>query len=74
VSKDNLELGCSLIQKAVIERALAKVDNDPALLEALNSRRRARQAGKQFRDESNAHYIERLPEILQPSPQGLTQS
>ena len=41
-SKDNLELGCKLIKKAVIEKALNKVKEDPLIARAIETRRSAR--------------------------------
>ena len=68
-----MELGCQLIQKSVIERALQKVDQDNAIINEIENRRTASQHAREYRDESNAHYFERLPALLKPSPAGLTQ-
>jgi CCR4-NOT transcription complex subunit 1 len=38
---DNLDLGCSLIRKAVMEKALEDVNNDQVILEALEKRKEA---------------------------------
>ena len=34
-SKENLELGCKLIKKSVIQKALTKVREDPQIMRAI---------------------------------------
>jgi len=71
---DNLELGCMLIEKAAIEKAVRDVDE--ALAQQLNSRRKHReQTGQPFYDMSifgnNQRYPAGLPDQLRPKPGGL---
>ena len=40
-SKDNLDLGCKMIKKAVIQKALAKVMEDPQITRAIEIRKMA---------------------------------
>jgi hypothetical protein len=50
-SKDNLELGCKLIKKEVIEKALKKVREDPAIMSAVEKRKASEERGiRLFRD------------------------
>ncbi len=71
-SVDNLDLGCALIKKAVIEKALEDVNQDPVLIEAIERRRRARETGIPFYDEQIIQIYESLPQALRPTLGGLT--
>ena len=52
-SRENLELGCRLIKKEVIEKALKRVREDPAVIQAVERRKRSEQLGiKVFRDDT----------------------
>jgi len=52
-SRENLELGCMLIKKKVIEKALRKVREDIQITQAVDRRQRSQELGiKMFRDES----------------------
>jgi hypothetical protein len=71
-SRENLELGCKLIKKEVIEKALKKVREDPQINQAVERRKRAEEQGKRlFRDETIAAQFRDLPEQLQPDEHGL---
>lgn len=71
-SRENLELGCKLIKKEVIEKALKKVREDPQINQAVERRKRAEEQGKRlFRDETIAAQLRDLPEQLQPDENGL---
>ena len=71
-SKENLELGCKLIKKAVIEKALKKVREDIAIVKAIEKRKENEGLGKKtFRDENIINQFQDLPPQLQPSPYGL---
>ncbi len=72
-SKENLELGCKLIRKAVIDRALTKVSEDKVIKRAIDQRK-AHAAGNPFRDESVIRGFQDLPPQLQPNPSGLTET
>lgn len=50
-SKENLELGCKLIKKEVIEKALKKVREDREISQAVERRKRA-DTNRPFRDET----------------------
>lgn len=71
-SLDNLDLGCALIKKAVIERALEDVNNDQIILEILKKRRIAREKGEAYYDENYLRMTQFLPEPLRPLIRGLT--
>jgi CCR4-NOT transcription complex subunit 1 len=71
-SLDNLDLGCALIKKAVIEKALDDVNQDTTLHEAIEKRRMARERGIPFFDENAANIYQNLPEPLRHSSKGLT--
>jgi len=47
---DNLDLGCALIKKAVIESAEEAIRKDEAINNSINERNMAYSQGKQFRD------------------------
>jgi CCR4-NOT transcription complex subunit 1 len=44
-SRENLEFGCTLIKKEVIDKALKKVREDPQILQAIEKRKRAQELG-----------------------------
>lgn len=71
-SVENLDLGCALIKKAVIEKALEDVQQDHVLLEAIEKRRIAREQGMQYYDEAAIKIYESLPPALRPTLGGLT--
>lgn len=72
-SLDNLDLGCALIKKAVIEKALEDVNNDQTILEILKKRKIAREKGENYFDEKYMRLTQFLPEALRPSINGLTE-
>ncbi|CAD8056662.1 unnamed protein product [Paramecium sonneborni] len=72
-AQENLDLGCALIRKAVIERALEDVNQDPLILAELEKRQRCKEKGQQYRDEITQNQLKFLPEPLQPRIQGLTE-
>ncbi|CAD8144744.1 unnamed protein product [Paramecium octaurelia] len=72
-AQENLDLGCALIRKAVIERALEDVNQDPSILEQLEKRQRCKEKGQQYRDEITQNQLKFLPEPLQPRISGLTE-
>ena len=56
-SSDNLDLGCALIKKAVIEKALEDVNQDKTIIEELDKRKTWREKNIPFREESAmAHF------------------
>jgi len=61
-SVDNLDLGCALIKKAVIEKAMEDVQQDPVLIEAVEKRRQAREKGVVYYDDSALKICQNLPE------------
>lgn len=69
---DNLDLGCSLIRKAVMEKALEDVNQDTVILEALEKRKIARERGEKYVDEAYLKQIELLPSALRPQVAGVT--
>lgn len=62
---DNIELGCALVEEAVVQRALQKIEEflQPVLL----ARKQARSAGRPFHDP--AHMNSRWPGLLPPALQ-----
>ena len=74
-SKENLELGCGLIKRAVVEKSLIIVQQDKAINDMLEKRRRARQMGMtSFKDDNVTMQREDLPVMLQPNLNGLSDS
>ena len=62
ISKENLELGCTLIKEAVISRALNKVREDTTLAQAVEKRKQFSSNGdNNFRDETVVSYFTDLP-------------
>lgn len=72
-SLDNLDLGCALIKKAVIEKALEDVNTDQTIIEILKKRKLAREKGEQYYDEKYVRVTQFLPEQLRPQIGGLTE-
>lgn len=61
-SRENLELGCKLIKKEVIEKALKKVREDLHITQAIERRKRSEELGiRLFRDESIVAQFQELP-------------
>ena len=71
-SVENLDLGCALIKKAVIEKALEEVSQDPVILEAMEKRKLANAKGVPFYDENIIKIYQSLPMALRPTLGGLT--
>jgi len=71
-SVDNLDLGCALIKKAVIEKAIDEVSQDSVIVEAIEKRRVAAQKGIPFYDENIVKIYASLPAALRPSSGGLS--
>jgi len=70
VSSDNLELGCSVIEKAAIDKAIRDIDE--ALKPALQARRKLRESGQPFYDSHQMYpYPAQLPEFLHPKAGGI---
>ena len=72
-SLDNLDLGCALIKKAVIEKALEDVNTDQTIIEILKKRKLAREKGEQYYDDKYVRMTQFLPEQLRPQIGGLTE-
>ena len=47
-SKENLELGCKMIKKAVIEKAKVWVKQDPEIIEAIDKRKKFIETGEKY--------------------------
>ena len=72
-AKDNLDFGCSIIQKAVTDKALRKVSDDPTIKKALDLRRSCRDHNIKFPPEENQNkYMQKLPHLLRHNTSGLT--
>jgi CCR4-NOT transcription complex subunit 1 len=73
VIPDNLDLGCALIKKAVIESAEEAIRKDEVINNSITDRNTAFSQNKQFRDESFLREIPAIvPEELRPKVGGLT--
>ncbi|KAH3766506.1 CCR4-NOT transcription complex subunit 1 [Pelomyxa schiedti] len=70
ICSDNLEMACSFIEKAAIDKAIQ--DTEQAFSKALASRRKAREMGQAFVDVSQISSRPMLPESLCPKPGGLS--
>ena len=69
---DNSDLGCMLIEKAAMEKAVRDVDE--SLASAMQARRKMRETGQPFVDTStpkNGKYPRDLPDALKPRVGGL---
>jgi hypothetical protein len=64
-----LEIGSSFIQNYVIKRAIDKIEKDKIIMEELDKRRKGRPL--EIRPDL-VNKIKQLPEMLRPSPSGLT--
>lgn len=66
-SIDNLELGCGLIAKIVVEKALNDVNHEESIKEAYNKRL------EKFSDDGNKNLMwHGMPDMLKPKSTGLT--
>jgi len=74
VSADNLELGCSIIEKTATDKAVRDIDD--ALKPALAMRRKQREAGQPYYDQQmmGRMYPAQLPEFLHPKAGGVHQA
>lgn len=71
-SKENLDLGCKMIKREVIDKALRKVREDMTMNSAIDKRERAAASGiTNFVDEEIAKTMVELPVQLQPNRNGL---
>lgn len=71
-SKENLDLGCKMIKRAVIDKALRKIREDHIMNQAIEKRDKASQNGiSNFVDEEIAKTMVELPPQLQPNRDGL---
>jgi CCR4-NOT transcription complex subunit 1 len=71
-SKENLDLGCKMIKRAVIDKALRKVREDVVMNAAIEKRERAAQNGiTNFIDDEITKTMVDLPPQLQPNKNGL---
>ena len=73
-SNDNIDLGCALIEKASMEKAIRDIDE--SLTIGIQARRKAREAGQPFVDATvvrGSKYPRELPEALRTRPGGLMQ-
>lgn len=71
-SKENLDLGCKMIKRAVIDKALRKIREDHIMNQAIEKRDKASQNGvTNFVDEEIAKTMVELPPQLQPNRDGL---
>ena len=60
--RENLELGCMLIKKEVIDKALKKVREDLQIIQAVEKRKRAEELGiKLFKDDNVEAQFHELP-------------
>jgi hypothetical protein len=73
VSTDNLELGCTIIEKAASDRAIREIDDALAPVIALRNKLRA-QTGLPYYPTPATRFPSSLPEQLRPKPGGLTSS
>lgn len=74
-SRDNLDLGCALIKKAVIEKALEDINKDSAINEQIERRREAQSKREMFRNEMpvSQEIADTVPEQLRPRIGGLSE-
>ncbi|KAK0539323.1 CCR4-NOT core subunit cdc39 [Tilletia horrida] len=73
IMQENLELACSIIEKAAMEKAVPEVDD--GLHQAYNSRRDNRARGRSYYSDPMAmpvsQYVASLPDLLRLRPDGL---
>lgn len=72
VGMDVIDLGCALIKKTVINKAIDDVNNDPFIIEAVEKRKAFREKGMTYYDETVFKTTQQLPEPLRPTLGGLT--
>lgn len=72
IIKENSDIGCNKIIAEVQKEALNNISKDDSILEAIQKRERFRIDGTDFRDLSNSANFSKLPNLLKPSDDGLT--
>jgi CCR4-NOT transcription complex subunit 1 len=77
IVSDNMDMACSIMEKAAAEKAIPEIDE--SMWAAFNTRRKHREQrpGQPFYDPnmySSSRYIAALPEVLRPGNNGVTQS
>ena len=71
--QENVNLGCQMIQKLVVQKALGDIEHDQVIQEAVSRRRNL---GDRFTDENaelHRKQLMSLPETLRPIGEGLTE-
>lgn len=72
--QENVNLGCQMIQKLVVQKALGDIEHDQVIQEAVSRRRNL---GERFTDENaelHRKQMMSLPETLRPLGEGLTEA
>jgi CCR4-NOT transcription complex subunit 1 len=72
IIRENLDIGCKRIQSEIQKEALDGILKEDSILEAIHLRQRAKEEGKEYRDFSNKNNFNKLPDLLKPSENGLT--
>ncbi|KAJ3269632.1 hypothetical protein HDV01_001148 [Terramyces sp. JEL0728] len=75
IVSDNLDLACSVMEKAAAEKSIPEIDETLALSFVNRRKHREQRSGQQFFDPSafnSTRFLNGLPEGLQPRPGGLS--
>jgi hypothetical protein len=74
IIRENSEIGCKKIISAVQKDALKTISKEDSIVEAISKRERYQKDGTDFRDLSNMANFNKLPGLLKPSENGLTEA
>lgn len=68
IATDNLDLGCTIFEKAATEKAIREIDE--RLVQQYNNRTKAKGSNQPFFDQSQLHgrFPMHLPDSLKPKP------
>lgn len=73
IRNENIELGCKKVRLDIQREAIIGIYKENSILEAIKQREAAIATGRLYRDYSNMSNFNKLPDLLKPSENGLTE-
>ena len=73
IRNENIEIGWNKVRLDIQREAIIGISKENSILEAIKQREAALSTGKLFRDYSNMENFNKLPDLLKPSENGLTE-
>ena len=74
IRNENIDIGCQKVRLEIQKEAVIGISREEGILEAIRLREVAASQGKQYRDISNIENFNKLPDLLKPSDDGLSES